>query len=591
MPEVGQINIEPLVASKATPKPQAAAEQAARVVISRIQDAGGDSAKALEALAGSTDEIHEALVETSNADSEDLSMTETPAVAIIPDSEDSTLPEDQEYADNCDAVMAVGGDYANSAYSTDLDSQQEKLDILAKSWQSLDLRFDRPNLGMTLFIIRYMNRVATAPRQGSAGKFFDEFEAQRRDIINNNFDQLKKVYLELETADDSLPSEIYVTFLDHIMQSPSEDAIRESEFCLEHFDTGPMANRLALLHKILGDQELGRNFTGEEADRSAVLRLVLEKTTQLIDTEPSEITRGDKKDLIHALALVSLNLGPWHIGHKTREYFDGKIKEWGLDKRSLFEAWGKTATSKDEDNKPGISTEDFIANNIATMFALEKVRPGICKTLFDEFGIADFERYPEEALVAQYDNRDKDMPYGVSIDAREDHNGALGSDNDRIRRKLYADLAALGYGLRIYEADGRDVLKSLHAATKRYGDKNKISFALIHQHGSEDAIGEGSGQAVTKTHVRRALEHADNRRVREVRDYFVENPTLILASCSTAPIGEIFKEFGFNVIAPQIPTALRKLDVAQSDTPGELKFAGEYSNKDAAVHFANPHAK
>lgn len=514
--------------------------------------------------------------------------TTAAAPLTTPSPEDSVLP-DVEYFGRCSTVREAVWSYNHEG---SLQDEEKSVDKLAKAWQRLSLKFDKPNLTVTLWTIDAVNALA-GEASVNFREFFGKFENQRRAIVSDNFDQFKSAYMETSTHD--LKSRIYSAFVDQVIQAPF-DSDRELEFCLKHFtDVTPMDDTQdnaqivdsGMVLKILTGGLAGQRFYSLNFERSQLWELAFEKTKHLIEAGPSEIDLIGKVDLIHALvrtySTYGTHRGTQGLHLKAREYLDGRIGEWGLNAESLFKAWSESYTSHEYG-------EYFHVSNIIAMMELEKLRPGICKTLYDEFRIADFERYPQEALVAQYDNRDKDMPYGVLVAAREDHNGSLSSGNDRIRRKLYTDLTALGYGLRIYEDDGRYVLKSLQAAASRYGDKNKISFVLIHQHGSEDAIGEDS-RAVTKVHVRRALEHADNRRIREVRDYFVENPTLILASCSTAPIGEIFKEFGFNVIAPQIPTSLRKLDVAKSDTTGELKFVGEYSDKDAAVHFANPHAK
>lgn len=59
---------------------------------------------------------------------------------------------------------------------------------------------------------------------------------------------------------------------------------------------------------------------------------------------------------------------------------------------------------------------DFFGRNIDSIVDLERLRPGICKTLNQEFGIIFFGRYPVDVLIAQYDERNNtSMPYGAVI--------------------------------------------------------------------------------------------------------------------------------------------------------------------------------
>ncbi len=107
---------------------------------------------------------------------------------------------------------------------------------------------------------------------------------------------------------------------------------------------------------------------------------------------------------------------------------------------------------------------------------------------------------------------------------------------------------------------------------KRYGDAHKISFAIIAAHGGQYAI-----QNLLST---RELE---KQRIQRVTDFFEEDPTIILVSCSTGKeygIGQGLSEtLGMHIIAPNKPTNINSIHTEIKE--GKIQFSVTYSAADA----------
>ncbi|HVT01203.1 MAG TPA: hypothetical protein VHE53_03145 [Patescibacteria group bacterium] len=247
------------------------------------------------------------------------------------------------------------------------------------------------------------------------------------------------------------------------------------------------------------------------------------------------------------------------------EYMD---KHWDFDTRSLLNTWYMSNRNyRVWGQNVG---ERMIMHNFGELYRLEQERPGIGKVLMDEFGIHDFARYPRELLIRQYDERDnKDLSYGVAIYAEDDHNGALYQNED-----VLGDLSdQLGekYILRIYEVgDKKDLVSILNRARKKYG---RADFGIIAAHGTEDDMTLGYNTRVNRDDANRVGAHA-------LRNAFVDDPTLILFSCSTGKLGGIGQQIealgkeGTRVIAPDYVTGPESVMVIKED--GKLNFEVKY---------------
>lgn len=211
--------------------------------------------------------------------------------------------------------------------------------------------------------------------------------------------------------------------------------------------------------------------------------------------------------------------------------------------------------------------------NLAMIDKLEAQQPGICKILYEEFGIIDFARYPLELLVRQYQERDRtDLPYGIILFPRTDHNGAF-AQKPEVLGNLLKQVESR-YLLRVIEAGGvNQGLQRLSSLQRRYG---RISFGIIGGHGTQRSIqfGQGEVHAFTdRTSLKKesgelildAIQNQSRRAQAAARLLFGENAPLVLVSCSTGQeqgIGQRISELkDFSIQAPATDTALRDIEV------------------------------
>lgn len=243
----------------------------------------------------------------------------------------------------------------------------------------------------------------------------------------------------------------------------------------------------------------------------------------------------------------------------------------------LTDIWEKSAAKPDQ---KGTTVEQAIVRNITAITQLEHTRPGACELLYKEFGIADFGRYPTQLLETQCEEAgSSNKPYGVVLFPRNDWNGAFYGDNLALN-ELFEELHG-EFGLRVVECEGKmDVARALIDLNRRYnpadGSGHKISLAIIGGHGTENSIRFGGDDD------RHALftEDLQGRGVQRTSEFFKDNPTFILVSCSTGAdkgIGQKLSEImGAKVIAPKVPTSISKYQVGKRKG-GKFRFNAEYT--------------
>lgn len=234
--------------------------------------------------------------------------------------------------------------------------------------------------------------------------------------------------------------------------------------------------------------------------------------------------------------------------------------------------------------------------NLEMIKAIEQKCPGITKVLMKEFGIRDFGRYPEEMLVKQYKQRNNlDLPYGVIIMPFTDWNGAFYHDQ-QIFRDFFRKIDGR-YALRIVECKSLiDIGRILLQLNKRYAPENtnkntdsnekttlakghRITFAIIGGHGTANSIQFGNKSPFSELYQ----EDLSNKGIQRVSYLLDEDPTIILASCSTGQeegIGQsISKIYKGKVIAPKIPSSLLWINV-EFNNLGNPVFSAEYNTHD-----------
>lgn len=254
-----------------------------------------------------------------------------------------------------------------------------------------------------------------------------------------------------------------------------------------------------------------------------------------------------------------------------------------IDADKLLVAWAQTCTDRKSLSKNQLKYDDR-ALNLAAILVLEKKNPGITKDLMDSFGILDFGRYALRVLTSQeIEKEETDLPYGIVIYPRSDYNGAF-YDVSGYLSHIYEEFSSLPDAkrprIRVFEVENvKDLASVLNKSRKKWG---KISFAIIAGHGTQSTIefGEEEDKAVL---VKRDLFRKGAGAIKKA---FVDNPTIILDSCSTGSLGGIasaMSEIGGDIIAPDIPTAISKVET-KVDEKGKIDFQVKYAEGSAMKH-------
>lgn len=270
--------------------------------------------------------------------------------------------------------------------------------------------------------------------------------------------------------------------------------------------------------------------------------------------------------------------GNRRLRSNAAEILAGEIMPFGVEPGKAIDAWRMSC------KKSVAELSRVITNNLYYITDLERKHQGIARFLSEEFGIYDFSRYPEELLTRQFEERDRtDLPYGVVLYPRHDHNGAF-YNTKRALESLGKDLGGI-YALRIGEGEDKiEIVKMLRKLNRKYGKQHKISFAVVGGHGTPTSIQLGTDSEWDEKQMIHSSDLNDRRAQR--KSYFEENPTLILISCSTGAnegIGqELSRLFGATVIAPKVDTNISNMRAAVNEQ-GELEFIVEYNQAESSV--------
>ena len=219
--------------------------------------------------------------------------------------------------------------------------------------------------------------------------------------------------------------------------------------------------------------------------------------------------------------------------------------------------------------------------NLKQIIDLESRIPGICSVLYSEFGITDFARYPRDLLITQYEDRDRkdNSPYGVVVLPKADWNEAY-YNKVNVLKGLHSRLKGR-FGIRAFETENvLELVGILNQSRKKWG---KISFAIIGGHGTPESIRFG---ALDNARSLLKKEDVEKPGASAIKIAFVENPTIILSSCSTGELGGIGQEIskiGAKVIAPPVPTYPESIDPIFLDN-GNIDFNVVYSETSSSAY-------
>lgn len=255
----------------------------------------------------------------------------------------------------------------------------------------------------------------------------------------------------------------------------------------------------------------------------------------------------------------------YELSEKANKRLDEYLNKYGIGLKDIAAAW---------DLYPGNHKSGWrnLEKNMPKMESLEKERPGIIKALLSDFGIKEFCRYPDEVLINQFDNKDKDVPYGVVMYTNYDHNQAFDMDEKPIK-SVFEETKEHSLNMRVMEFDSRyELIKNLASLNDKYGKVNKISYLLLGAHGSEDSFAVSYMRGVSKKDL-------GGDGIQRMKEFFVEQPEIIMASCSTGAengIGQKISEtYDATVHAPNTPTNVQSIHVTFTED-NKPHFAVKY---------------
>lgn len=181
---------------------------------------------------------------------------------------------------------------------------------------------------------------------------------------------------------------------------------------------------------------------------------------------------------------------------------EDRLSSYGFNAQLMVRSWCEASGERFS----GGRGSDYILRNVVAMTSLENQRPGICRTLHEEFNIIHFVRYAEEVLLAQYDQHlmppGAAMPCVVVLVGTGDPRGSFcggGSPTGHLK-SLQSQLSERRIALKVYEVGHRlDVRRALLHAKDPHGAKDNqspILFVLTIAHGARNLINLGCQQTL-----------------------------------------------------------------------------------------------
>lgn len=239
------------------------------------------------------------------------------------------------------------------------------------------------------------------------------------------------------------------------------------------------------------------------------------------------------------------------------------LKDYGLDFNELIGPW---MNYKFESSNLGV-----VPQNVEAIIILESLKPklNIARTLYQEFGIGLFHRYPSEVLIEQFDKRnDQGASYAVLASCIVDHNQALASIGFlRFVKSLHQNLQKIGYTLRLFEDGSEEEIKQNgQQINERYGTKSS-PLILIAGHGEPNSIHMNWEHPRHPSRVIRQQSFQDGTGIK-FTDFIADGGTVALISCSTGAVGGIAQEIskqGLTVLGPDDVAALGFFRINRKD--------------------------
>lgn len=324
-------------------------------------------------------------------------------------------------------------------------------------------------------------------------------------------------------------------------------------------------DRLILFPKVLDIVLKRGNPAQTESAKQWIMKIIKENSNDSL-----------KRYVVKQIELIR----GWEISSQTvkSHVIASIISAFDINGEQAVDAWDQARNVFDSTDSAVSSTSGYY-ENLSALLELESQRHGVGRVLQQEFGINDFARYPHDLLIAQYDQRNiKDnLPHGVIVYGAEDYNGASYSNAIQLE-SLFNQLQGK-CRIRVWEVKNLPgIVRVLNKSRHEYG---KISFAIVNAHGTPENIRFGGDDS-----IRNKLDKTDIARsgIDSLKLAFIDNPTVILNSCSTGQLGGIGQEIskiGANIIAPIAPTNLDSIRVSILDD-GSMNFDVKY-RKDVSI--------
>ncbi|MBI3420593.1 MAG: hypothetical protein HY006_00870 [Candidatus Sungbacteria bacterium] len=264
------------------------------------------------------------------------------------------------------------------------------------------------------------------------------------------------------------------------------------------------------------------------------------------------------------------NMGPLDASIPSELFLQEVLEGYSVSPDDFHRAWQRSIH-----NETSVDFHQIVKRNLESMRNIEykyrsedgPVSPGgnAVKYLNENFGIYDFARYPESLLIRQYEAEHRTdeiaLPYGLVINARDDHNGGLYDDYwlfKDLRNKL--EKRDQPWLLRVIEVDnkremGRRALQFL----KKYGP---AKFGILGGHGTAKTIRLGRWEGAHVLHMDDLIGRGIQRGAKML---FEEHAPIVLNSCNTGTpegIGQkMFETSGLTFIGPDKPTSLRSIEI------------------------------
>ena len=191
-----------------------------------------------------------------------------------------------------------------------------------------------------------------------------------------------------------------------------------------------------------------------------------------------------------------------------------------------------------------------LALDIFHIQILETKVPGGFRLLHETYGLPNASVVHLDQLEREARLHGKETRYGVTMTSTHDHNEAL---SHPVNATFLLDMESSHYGYlnrHAWMRNNLDFAKKMISLKNMYGGKNKMSFLIVEAHGSQNGVSISESDQI----VSDIIESGSAR----WQDFFVDHPTIVLASCSTGMPGgiaeKLSKKLNATVFAPSQDT-------------------------------------